>query len=51
MLDGLGARAYVQDTAERQAEQAVDAIAGLGLPPDARGTIEVMAEFFVTREK
>lgn len=51
ILDGLGARTYVQETAERQAEQAVDAITGLSLPADARGTIEAMAEFFVTREK
>ncbi len=51
MLDRLGARAHVQQTAERQAAGAVSAIEGLHLPPDARRTLEAMAEYFVTRDK
>ena len=51
ILDGLGAHAYVQQVAEGQATQAIDAVAGLGLGPDARRSIAAMAEYFVTREK
>jgi len=51
MLDRLDARAYVQQTAERQASDAVSAIDGLGLPSNARRTLEAMAQYFVTRNK
>ena len=51
MLDRLGARAYVQRTAERQASGAVSTIERLSLSADARRTLEAMAEYFVTRDK
>ena len=51
LLNKVGAQAFVQRIAERQAAEALAAVEPLGLGADAQQTLEAMAEYFVTRHK
>ena len=51
LLAELDSEAVVQQTAVDQASGAMDALRGLQLPPEARESIQAMADYFVTRDK
>ena len=51
LLADLDAQTFVQQTAARQAAGAMDALDGLPLAPEARESIQAMADYFVTRDK
>ena len=51
MLADVGAQELAQQTAAGQAAAAVDALDGLPLASGARGQIEALADYFITRDK